>query len=171
MTLPRGIARRMTPAERFAAYVEFDPNGGCHLWSSGMTQYGYGKFSVGKPDVHAHRFAVELTGQTIPPGMVIDHLCRVKACVNPAHLEVVNNRTNVLRGVGPSAQNASKTHCECGLALTPHHRKVERYCRPCRTAAERAYSRMKRSSAPTPDAGQAESMVPTPSTLPEGREG
>ena len=49
---------------------------------------------------------------TIPQGLVIDHLCRNKSCVNPAHLEAVTNTENVLRGEAPSAKAARKTHCQ-----------------------------------------------------------
>lgn len=67
--------------------------------------------------------------------MVLDHLCRVRGCVNPAHLEIVDNTTNILRGEGPTAQNARKTHCKRGHELNAENVRVcrgERICWPCK---------------------------------------
>jgi hypothetical protein len=73
----------------------------------------------------------------IPDGLVLDHLCRVRNCVRPEHLEVVTFRENVLRGEGSSANRARQTHCYKGHLLegenvyTPHNGK--RGCKTCRT--------------------------------------
>lgn len=53
----------------------------------------------------------------IPDGMVIDHVCRVRRCVNTDHMEVVTNKENILRGQSPWAVNARKTHCPRGHPL------------------------------------------------------
>jgi len=80
----------------------------------------------------------------IPDGKQLDHLCRNHACVNPSHLEVVSGRENVVRGIGPTAKNAKKTHCVNGHALTPenlyrHSPAGGRKCKACaiRNARER----------------------------------
>jgi hypothetical protein len=71
----------------------------------------------------------------IPEGLTIDHLCRVRHCVNPAHLEAVSERVNILRGNGAGARNARKTHCVKGHAFTPDnlYRDYQGYrrCRRC----------------------------------------
>ncbi len=76
----------------------------CWLWKGGMTR-GYGVYAVWRGNryrnTRAHRVAYELTIGFIPVGLEIDHLCRVRNCVNPAHLEAVTHRENILRGIGP----------------------------------------------------------------------
>lgn len=62
----------------------------------------------------AHRWFYQLVNGPIAKGLVIDHLCRNRACVKPSHLEPVSQRENVLRGVGISANNALKTECKRG---------------------------------------------------------
>jgi len=83
----------------------------------------------------------------IPEGLVIDHLCRVRNCVNPAHMEPVTNTENVLRGTGPTAVNAQKTHCKHGHPLTPDNlvkRTDRRECMECRRIREREYKARRR---------------------------
>ena len=70
----------------------------CWLWTASKTSAGYGHLSVDGNVIYAHRYSYELTNGMIPKGSVIDHLCRIPACVNPSHLEAVDYRTNVSRG-------------------------------------------------------------------------
>jgi HNH endonuclease len=95
----------------------------------------------------------------VPEGLELDHLCRNRACVNPAHLEPVSHRENVLRGASFAAINAVKTHCihdghpfdDVNTIVRPEGR---RGCRACMNAAQRRYQRRKRSKIdqPTPEA-------------------
>jgi hypothetical protein len=81
--------------------------------------------------VLAHRMAYELARDPIPAGLVIDHLCRNKRCVNPSHLEAVEQRVNLLRG----ETNSAKTHCINGHEFTPDNTYMwqgKRSCRACR---------------------------------------
>src|SRR5690348_8963192 len=99
---------------RFWSRTEADPNGGCILWSSTLTHDGYGRFYTEGKIVMAHRFAYEALVGPIPEGLQMDHLCRVRSCVNPRHLEPVTARENALRGIGPAVKFGKRTHCGRG---------------------------------------------------------
>ncbi len=131
------------PAEiRFWKYV--DKNGPVHptlrtrcwLWTGAKntTSSGqYGRFRGPQSRMTPpHRYSWELAhGPTNAPA--IDHLCRVTLCVNPAHLQPVTDRDNVLRGEGPAARNAAKTHCPQGHPYDVTW-QGRRYCTVCRRA-------------------------------------
>ncbi|SRR6266576_146239 len=89
---------------------------GCWLWQGPLSPNGYGR--IGKE--YAHRAMYEILIGPIPHRMTIDHLCRVRPCVNPDHMEIVTRGANVLRGVGLSAMEARQTHCIRGHSLTVH---------------------------------------------------
>jgi hypothetical protein len=97
-----------------ALYVP-EPNTGCWLWLGCVRPDGYGVRGVSKTrQVRAHRFVYELARGPIPRGLDLDHLCRVRSCVNPAHLEPVTRGENLRRGVGLSVQHSRKTACPLG---------------------------------------------------------
>lgn len=134
------------PAARFWSKV--DKSGTCWLWTGGQYGDGYGKFSTDGVFVAAHRFAWDVThGWPVPADLTIDHLCRVRLCVNPSHMEVVTRGENSRRGGGSAiaAANArARTHCKHGHAFTPENtyrdpKHGNRGCRTCRIAAARTH--------------------------------
>jgi hypothetical protein len=137
---PRGGPRRPV-AERFWEKVDrhgpslSDDLGPCWLWLAALSSGGYGRFDVeGGRGVKAHRWAYESAHGPIPDGLQLDHLCRVRQCVNPDHLEPVTQRENLMRGEGFSAVNAAKTHCPHGHAFAEHgaiSRQGYRRCNEC----------------------------------------
>ncbi len=122
----------------------------CWLWK-GSLKRGYGNIRNGAKIVATHRVAYEQRHGPIPTGMQIDHLCRVRRCVNPAHLEVVTAQENTLRGNGPGGRNARKTHCKHGhpfdnenTLLQIRAGRIGRQCRICaRDRQERFWDRRK----------------------------
>lgn len=138
----------MSAADRTMALIDarraIDPHTGCWLWTGRVGSSGYGrvhrKYGV---QVQAHRFVYEAFRGPIPEGMSIDHLCRVRRCVNPDHLEPVTIRENILRSPSsPSAVNARKTHCKHGHSLDEgnvyhrlNHGRTFRLCKQCKAAA------------------------------------
>lgn len=119
--------------------------GACWLWTAKVNTYGYGMFWLKYMgcNVGAHRVSYALAGKTIPRRWHIDHLCRVTACVNPAHLEAVPSRVNTLRGIGPSAVNAKKQWCRRGHSLVGSNVRFkrqgrERICRLCQIEQAKA---------------------------------
>lgn len=115
----------------------------CWYWEGSINNCGYGQLYADGGMHLAHRIAYELERQTIPKGKVIDHLCRVRNCVNPYHLEAVTYKQNTFRGMGPASENARKTHCINGHALSGDNMKVyvigKRACMNCKRDFARKY--------------------------------
>jgi hypothetical protein len=118
----------------------------CIIWAGSIDRDGYGRFR----NTPAHRIAYEESKGPIPSGLVIDHLCRVRNCVNPDHLEAVTIRENTLRGFNPPAMNARKTHCVNGHEFdeinTYWRPNGERDCRACIRARVRKYKQHRRAA-------------------------
>lgn len=137
-----------TISDRFMRFVSPDPNSGCWLWvgsDDGRSDAGkgYGKFGVdlggGRMRMRsAHRVSYEIFVGTIPEGLQIDHLCRVKCCVNPQHLEPVTAKENCIRAGAGNIQMA-RTHCPKGHPYSGGNLYVKRsksggdnrICREC----------------------------------------
>ena len=91
---------------------------GCWLWTRARNRHDYGVTSYFGGSRLAHRVSYEAFVGPIPSGLVIDHLCRVPRCVNPAHMEPVTVHENTMRGVSPSAAQAKQTECKEGHPLS-----------------------------------------------------
>jgi hypothetical protein len=89
---------KMTVEERLAARAERDLNTGCWEWQGATKRGGYGHMSVDSRMQLVHRLAWEVVMGPIEDGLEIDHLCRNRLCLNPAHLEPVSKAENVRRG-------------------------------------------------------------------------
>jgi hypothetical protein len=114
-------------ANYYSRYIEVS-SVGCWIWIRAKPG-GYGP----------HRTIYEKLVGEIPKGLELDHLCRVKACVNPDHLDPVTHRENVRRSpISLAALNMRKTHCPYGHGYTTttniagrNEGRVQRVCRTC----------------------------------------
>lgn len=136
---------RASPAERFWSKVNKTET--CWLWTACKMVGGYGQFRLERAMVLAHRFAYELLVGPIPKELELDHLCRVRHCVNPSHLEPVTRQINVLRGEAPPARQFRQTHCKRGHLFDEENTYRQpssprkRTCRECRRVYAAAYWR------------------------------
>jgi hypothetical protein len=138
-TKPYATAR--TPLEQT---YRVDENG-CWIWQLAVTASGYGHVGRAAYQGGAHRWVYQHLRGPIPEGMQLDHLCRVKVCVNPEHMEVVTGWENRRRGTSPIARYAAATHCVNGhpfdAANTRYAKRGNRIRRQCRACAREAWRR------------------------------
>lgn len=114
-------------------------DGGCWEWQAHRC-WGYPYVWYGGKTTRAHRVFYKALVGPIPDGLTLDHLCRVKHCVNPNHLEAVTVWENTLRSDCPTAVNARKTECINGHPLTyVRPDGGGRQCRTCATIHARNY--------------------------------
>lgn len=92
-----GEPLRIVGDDRARFMAKVDQSGDCWLWTAHVNADGYGVFRFDGQMGGAHRFAYRLLVGPIPEGMELDHLCRTRHCVNPAHMEVVTHAENVRR--------------------------------------------------------------------------
>ena len=141
---------RRSIEERMWDHVRTE-KGGCWLWEGYVDKDGYGRMVSREHSVvvsgYVHRMAWEQYRGAIPKGMQIDHLCKIKNCVNPEHLEVTSPQVNNLRSNSMAAKYARRDACKHGHPLTGANvRKVgnTRVCQTCnrqRVAEHRARHR------------------------------
>jgi hypothetical protein len=145
VTAPSRISDEAT---RFWSHVEKTDD--CWNWTGRPSKQGYGRLWTRVDDdgrrqiKQAHRWAYETLVGPIPEGLVIDHLCRNRLCVNPEHLEPVTDLENLMRGETLVALNSAKTHCHRGHEFTEENTYVRvregrprRGCRACHRIEER----------------------------------
>lgn len=93
--------------ERFWSKVVITTPDECWMWTPPPMSTGYGQFRVKPKTLLAHRVAFEITKGAIPPGMIIDHRCRNRRCVNPGHLQAVSAKANAENLGGAQRNSAS----------------------------------------------------------------
>ena len=125
--------RAMPLMDRLLSRVEKVTEGGCWIWMGTTTGWsGYGQVSERGRMLLAHRVAYESLVGPIPAGLEVDHLCRVRLCVNPAHLQPVTKAENDRRRMD------AQTHCKAGHPRTGPNVRIsvkggheQRVCRTC----------------------------------------
>jgi hypothetical protein len=109
-----------------------DPVSGCWMWIRHIDRYGYGHAAEGEL---AHRRVYRERVGEIPAGLALDHLCRNRSCVNPAHLEPVTPGENNLRSLAARGIPSTRTTCSHGHDMTDAYVEPgtgRRKCRECR---------------------------------------
>ena len=123
--------------ERFFDYFDMGESTDCWEWLG--IRWGknneYGCYRKRPLTVNAHRVSYLIFVEDLKPGMVIDHMCRNKLCVNPAHLRQVTPLINTVENSDNFiAINVQKTHCVHGHEFTPENTRIyktHRYCKTC----------------------------------------
>lgn len=127
---------------------------GCWIWTGYTTQHGYAQMQdysgEKRRKLYIHRLSYLHFKGPIPPRFTIDHLCRVRCCINPDHLEAVSIGENVLRGDSESGKHKRQTHCKNGHPLVPGNlaylatRPRARICLICKRNTGARYHAKKR---------------------------
>jgi hypothetical protein len=117
----------------------------CWNWTGHIRQGGYGEIMIKGKKYRAHRLVYETLKEKIPDGLVLDHLCRNRKCVNPEHLEVVTQVENVIRGEGIGMRMKRRTHCIRGHLFAGHTLKQSkknnpyRICKICKSIRQKKW--------------------------------
>ena len=141
---------RPAPEDRFWRKVDKSSPRGCWEWLGSQDGQGYGLFSLHGVTKRAHRFAYLSLVGPIPAGLVIDHLCRNRLCVNPEHMEPVTNQENLRRGQGHDVSQGRRNTCPAGHTYSPENTYINprgaKCCRTCSAAARKRYEDRKKSA-------------------------
>lgn len=140
MDAPPGLPKaRCKPwPGRFWEKVDRRGDGECWRWLASLNDGGYGQISINGRPHRAHRVAYELVRGPIPDGLVIDHECRNRWCVNPWHLEPVTNEVNIDRGLFHKSPRALKVKCPSGHEYSDENTRIDRRGhRRCQTCERR----------------------------------
>lgn len=148
------LPAKPSPIEHMLAHVAITSSG-CWEWLGARSDTGYGHFRVDGREQYVHRLSYEHFIGPIPDGLTIDHVwargCVSRACCNPAHLEAVTYRVNVLRGNGMSARHARQIECVNGHPLSGSNLYIPprggRMCRQCQRERNRLTAARRRARA------------------------
>ena len=138
------------PESRFFRSVDTRVVRGCWTWKS-TARNGYGRITIHRRQVTAHRYSYEMFRGPIPRGLQLDHLCKNTLCVRPDHLEAVTQYENNMRSDSPASRHARTTHCPKGHPYDEHGKintKGSRECRICMRTSSREAMRRKRGTTP-----------------------
>lgn len=138
-----------------------DGDSDCFIWTGAPSIKGYGRIAINGKDLKVHRLVASLAYGRVPAGMVIDHLCRNRLCVNPKHLEIVTNKINLSRSdlVGKSRSEGNPwSRLRAGeLCMAQRHalndgdivrrtngKRIVSRCKPCQYERDREWRRRKK---------------------------
>jgi hypothetical protein len=146
---------RVLTHDDLLAYCSFVPFSGCYVWIDlSLKNDGYGQVTHSGRKWSAHKLSYVLAKGPVPDGLVLDHLCRVRCCINPDHLEPVTDAVNVARGISAQttkARRAAQTHCPNGHEYTVANTRISplggKKCRACQRDLTRKYRAAERGSA------------------------
>jgi hypothetical protein len=93
--MTRKYTKQYSTEERFWQKFVIEPENGCWLWTSALNNRGYGLFQMDRIAKSAHKFAFEKFYHKILSGLVIDHVCKIKRCVNPTHMRLMTSKQNL----------------------------------------------------------------------------
>lgn len=134
--------------------VEIIPFSGCWIWMRSLDRYGYGGSVLRGEYRIIHRLSYELFVGKIPVGLTLDHLCRVRCCVNPYHLEPVSQAENKRRAHDFERLHSIDTHCHSGHERNKENKYVAKdgsiACRICNNNSSKKYHERKRREANVP---------------------
>lgn len=137
---------------RFLSKVAINSESGCWLWTDYLDDDGYGQFKVSGKTLRAHRWIYSEYYNGIDSELVIDHLCRVRRCVNPEHMELVTTQENSARGNGSRRYFQNLGHCTHGHEYVDGSYFIlgdgSWRCRDCSNAAWRRWYRKKNMVSP-----------------------
>lgn len=142
-------AKRIPVLERFLSYICFDEVGHW-LWTGKLNQDGYARIKYYGRMIMAHRLSYEIFIRPLIEGQEIDHLCRVRHCINPDHLEAVVHKVNMERSPSFAERKARTTHCPYGHPYSGENlifraKDKSRHCKACgRVASLRCYHERKK---------------------------